>query len=137
LLNQELSGKIGDLENLEQQLGVLKWNCDGNVIQATQLIERLERNTKLNTSNSIHLFFSYADKNKNGRIDVDEVDAFVDSIRCFKDHFPAFESEKVRRNLTEQGGMSEDHIRGFVETMMPDGGSRGSNADICSVSTTT
>jgi len=135
LLNQQLSGKIGDLNHLEKQLYVLSMECDGNVIKATQLAERLERNTKLNTSNSIHLFFGYADRNKNGRIDVEEVDAFVDSLCFFKGHFPSFEPDRIRRTLTEQGGMSKDEILGLVDSMLPGEPSGTNSADGCSLET--
>jgi len=135
-LNEQLSGKIGDLEHVQQQLFVLSMECDGNVIKATQLVERLERNTKLNTSNSIHLFFGHADRNKNGRIDVEEVDTFVDSLCFFKGHFPAFEPDNIRQALIEQGGMSMDQIRNLVDSMMPDAASPSNSAvDGCSLST--
>jgi hypothetical protein len=120
-LNEELSEKIDDLRNLEQRLSMLSTECNGSVVQATQLIERLERNTKLNTSNSIHMFFDQADRNKNGRIDIEEVDSFVESLRFFTDHFAAFKPDVLRAAILKQGGLNLDQVQKLVDSMLLNG----------------
>jgi len=119
-LNQELSKRVDELQSLEQRLSMLSTECNGSALQAAQLIERLERNTKLNTSNSIHLFFGHADKNKNGRIDVEEVDSFVESLCFFTKHFPAFKPEAVKADIITQNGLSLDQVHKLVDSMLPD-----------------
>lgn len=120
-LNEELSEKIDDLRNLEQRLSMLSTECNGSVLQATQLIERIERNTKLNTSNSIHLLFDHADRNKNGRIDIEEVDSFVQSLRFFTDHFAAFKPDVLRAAILKQGGLNLDQVQKLVDSMLLNG----------------
>mmetsp|Transcript_102652 Transcript_102652/g.203782 ORF Transcript_102652/g.203782 Transcript_102652/m.203782 type:complete len:295 (-) Transcript_102652:58-942(-) len=120
-LNTELSEKVGDLTNLEQQFSMLSTECNGSVVQATQLIERIERNTKLNTSNLVHLFFGHADKNQNGRIDAEEVDSFVESLRFFSSYFATFKPEALKAAILEQGGLSLDQVQKLVDSMLPDG----------------
>lgn len=121
-LQEELSEKVRDLSSIQQRLSMLSSECNGSVLQARQLIERLERNTKLNTSNIIHLFFGHADRNKNGRIDDDEVDSFIESLSFFTDHFATFKPEALKAAILEQGGLSREQVQELVDSMLPDGG---------------
>jgi len=119
-LNRDLSEKIGTLGHVEEKLTMLSADCNGSVQQARVLLERLERNIRLDTVNSVFLFFDRSDRNKNGRVDVEEVDMFVDNLGFLWKHLPAFEPTAMKKAITEQGGLSLDQVHKLVEAMMLD-----------------
>jgi len=117
-LNQELGDKIGDLSHVEKQLSVLSAECNGSVQQARQLLERLERNIKLDTVNSVFLFFDRADRDKSGKVDGTEVNLFVDNLGFLWRHLPQFRPEEMKAAILEQGGISLEQVHKLVEAMM-------------------
>jgi len=120
-LNQDLSGRVEDLAHVEKQLSVLSSECNGSVQQARQLIERLERNIKLDTVNSVFLFFDRADRDRNGKVDGNEVGLFVDNLGFLWKHLPSFDGAQMKASIMESGGLSLDQVHKLVEIMMLDG----------------
>merc|ERR1719414_2909672 len=99
---------------------MLSADCNGSVQQARILLERLERNIRLDTVNSVFLFFDRSDRNKNGRVDVEEVDMFVDNLGFLWKHLPAFQPASLKQAIIEKGGLSLDQVHKLVEAMMLD-----------------
>mmetsp|Transcript_152749 Transcript_152749/g.470344 ORF Transcript_152749/g.470344 Transcript_152749/m.470344 type:complete len:305 (+) Transcript_152749:81-995(+) len=119
-LNGELSDRVSDLSRVERQLGVLSVECQGSVAQARHVLERLERNVKLNTVNSAFLFFDRADRDRNGRVDGGEVSHFVDSLAFLWCHLPHFDAARVKASIAQQGGISLEQVHKLVDGMMLD-----------------
>lgn len=117
-LNQELSQKIGDLAKVEKQLSVLSTQCHGNIEAAKGLVERLERNLKLDTVNSVFLFFDRADQDKSGCVDGIEIAQFVDSLGFLWQHLPQFDASRMKASIAKQGGLSLEQVHRLVDTMM-------------------
>eukprot|EP00927_Polykrikos_kofoidii_P082713 TRINITY_DN8295_c0_g1_i2.p1 TRINITY_DN8295_c0_g1~~TRINITY_DN8295_c0_g1_i2.p1 ORF type:complete len:298 (+),score=69.01 TRINITY_DN8295_c0_g1_i2:90-983(+) len=117
-LNDTLSSKVDDLSRVEKQLSVLATECEGSVAAARALLDRLERSVKLNTVNSVFLFYDRSDRDKNGRIDPHEVDVFVDNLGFLWGHLPGFDKDSLKASLKEQGGISLEQVHELVETTM-------------------
>jgi len=117
-LGEELSGRVEDLRRLERQLGVLSAECQGSALQARQVLQRLERNVKLDTVNSALLFFDRADSNRNGRVDAGEVSRFVDSLEFLWRHLPCFDAEGMKASIVRRGGLSLEQVHELVDGLM-------------------
>merc|ERR1712079_798680 len=94
--NQALQDKVQDLSRVGGQLSILNNECKGNVEQAHQFLERLERNVKLDTVNSVLLFFDRSDSDKNDLISVDEVGKFVHKLNFLWSGVPGIDLEVVK-----------------------------------------
>lgn len=116
--NTDLKNKVGELSKVERRLALLTTECNGNVHEAKSLIERLERNVKLDTVNSVFLFFDRTDRDKNGRLDPSEIALFVDNLSFLWKHLPSFDKERMKATLIEQGGMSLEQVHDLVDAMM-------------------
>merc|ERR1719510_2142021 len=116
--NQSLHDKVQDLSRVEGQLAVLNSECKGNVEQANQFLERLERNIKLDTVNSVLLFFDRSDSDKNGLISVDEVGKFVHKLNFLWSNVPGFDLEVMKAAIIEGGGLSLKQVPQLVEAML-------------------
>lgn len=116
--NQSLHDKVQDLSRVEGQLAVLNSECKGNVEQANQFLERLERNIKLDTVNSVLLFFDRADIDKSDSISVDEVGKFVHQLNFLWNGVSGIDLEVVKAAIIEGGGLSLKQVRPLVEAML-------------------
>jgi len=116
--NQSLQDKVQDLSRVQGQLSILNNECKGNVEQAHQFLERLERNMKLDTVNSVLLFFDRSDTDKNGCISVDEVNKFVHQLSFLWSGVPGFDIEVVKAAIIEAGGLSLNQVSQLVEAML-------------------
>lgn len=117
-VNEELATQVGEYKILERRLALLASDCGDNVEQARFVIERLERNLRLGTLNTIFMFFERSDTNSDGQISEDEVDDFVDYLTNLWRHLPFWDPEMVRRAIISQGGLSRAQLRLLVEAMM-------------------
>lgn len=117
-LNTELAKKIKDLQHVEKQLGLLSQECQGSVTQARTVLERLEKNIRLDTINSVFLFFDRCDSNKDGTVEVSEIEKFVDSLSFLFKKLPTFNQEKMKKELKAQGGITLDQVHNLVEAIL-------------------
>mmetsp|Transcript_2741 Transcript_2741/g.6396 ORF Transcript_2741/g.6396 Transcript_2741/m.6396 type:complete len:294 (+) Transcript_2741:53-934(+) len=118
--NQELSHKITDLSYVQKQLIVLSEECQGNVRQARQLLNRLERNLKLDTVNSVLLFFNRADQDTTGKVEGSNIPLFVDNLGFLWRHLPHFHPERVKAAIARKGGISLEQVHELVDSVMRD-----------------
>jgi len=77
----DLKATVSDLQRVEKQLLLLSNECAGSVEQARGLLTRLERNLKLDTVNTVFLFFDRCDRDRDGKIDASELDLFFEQYR--------------------------------------------------------
>lgn len=113
-----LTDKVEDLGCVEKQLGVLANECNGSVVQARSVLERLERDLRLNTANTAFLFFDRIDRKKSGKLANKEVSLFVDNLSFLWRHLPTFNKEKLKVKLTAQGGISLEQVSELVDEML-------------------
>jgi len=116
--NQSLHDKVQDLSRVGGQLSILNNECKGNVEQAHQFLERLERNVKLDTVNSVLLFFDRSDSDKNDLISVDEVGNFVHKLNFLWSGVPGIDLEVVKAAIIEEGGLTLKQVHPLVEAML-------------------
>lgn len=115
---EELQGSVKDLKHVEDQLLLLSNECAGSVEQARGLLDRLERNLKLDTVNTVFLFFDRCDRNHDGKIDTTELDVFVDNLSHLWKHVDGFDKGKLKESLIEQGGISLEQAHTLVDSIM-------------------
>jgi len=116
--NRSLQGKVQDLARVGGQLSILNNECKGNVEQAHQFLERLGRNIKLDTVNSVLLFFDRSDSDKNDCINVDEVGKFVHRLNFLWSGVPGVDLEVMKAAIIEEGGLSLKQVHPLVEAML-------------------
>jgi len=116
--NRTLYDKVNDLSRVQGQLSILNNECKGNVEQAHLFLERLERNIKLDTVNSVVLFLDRSDSDKNSCISVDEVDQFAHKLNFLFSNVPGFDLEVMKAAIIEGGGLSLKQVPQLVEAML-------------------
>lgn len=119
-LNQDLAAQVNSLGHVEQRLSSLSGDCNGSVKQARQFLDRLERNLRLDTLNSVFQFFDRADRNRDTRVSGEEIDMFVDNLGFLWKHLPSFDPGEMKAAIAEQGGITIDQVHKLVEAMMLD-----------------
>lgn len=115
---QELEAQISDFKRVETQLALLSTECNGSVVEARKLLERLDRNLKLDTANAAILFFDRADRSRSGRLDPSEIPVFVDNLSFLWRHLPTFNKERLKASLIDKGGISLEEVHSLVDEMM-------------------
>lgn len=116
--NKLLLDNVKDLQRVEAQLAVFTRQCHGSVSEARVLLERLERDLRLNTVNTVFLFFDRADLNRNGKIDPEEVPLFVNNLSFLWRHLPCFDQDQLQTRLVRQGGVTLEQVHELVNSMM-------------------
>mmetsp|Transcript_127217 Transcript_127217/g.223941 ORF Transcript_127217/g.223941 Transcript_127217/m.223941 type:complete len:434 (+) Transcript_127217:59-1360(+) len=114
----QLEEQVDDLKHVENQLTLLSQECNGSVQQARGLLERLERNLRLDTVNTVFLFFDRIDKDKSGKLDPSEISLFVDNLSFLWKHLPNFDKEELKAQLIDQGGITMEQCHTLVEGML-------------------
>lgn len=117
-LNGDLTQQVDDFQVLEKRLAQLAKDCGGSTEEATSLMEKLERNVRLDTVNTVFQFFDRQDRNRDGKIDDDEIDMFVDSLSMLWRQLPSWDPEQMKESIREQGGLNLDQVHTLVEAMM-------------------
>mmetsp|Transcript_88282 Transcript_88282/g.248591 ORF Transcript_88282/g.248591 Transcript_88282/m.248591 type:complete len:376 (-) Transcript_88282:57-1184(-) len=126
-----LAAKVVDLQHVERQLAILSKECAGSVQQARSILDRLERNTKLGTVNTIFLFFDRCDTNKDGLIDEHELELFVEHIDNLFKHLEGWNRDTMKSNLLEKGGLTISQVHTLVDIiMLEDKAAEKADADI-------
>jgi len=117
-VNRNLSEKVAKLGHIEQRLEKVSSECKGGVHEVRIVLDRLERNIRLHTVNSVFQFFDRCDRNKDGRIADGEVKLFVDNIAVLFQHLPSFDKEQMQSVIMDQGGLHLDQVYGLVDALM-------------------
>jgi len=116
-LISRLQDKVNDFSRVENQLKLLSTECNGSVGQLRSLLDRFERNLRLDSTNTVLQFFDRADINRNKRIDPEEVPVFVDNLAVLWQHVPGFDQEKLKQSLLDRGGVDLQDIRGLIDSV--------------------
>lgn len=114
----DLKATVSDLQRVEKQLLLLSNECAGSVEQARGLLTRLERNLKLDTVNTVFLFFDRCDRDNDGKIDASELDLFLNNIANLFKHVEGFSKQNMRASLLDQGGLTLEQAHTLVEAIM-------------------
>eukprot|EP00401_Gymnodinium_catenatum_P062345 CAMPEP_0117475706 /NCGR_PEP_ID=MMETSP0784-20121206/9933_1 /TAXON_ID=39447 /ORGANISM="" /LENGTH=627 /DNA_ID=CAMNT_0005269961 /DNA_START=28 /DNA_END=1911 /DNA_ORIENTATION=+ len=101
-LNEDLAVKVNDLAELQVGFEKFQALCGCNVGKARALIAKSNTKIKMQGTAVVTQLFKAADKNKNMKIEPDEVDGFVRSIELVFRSLPNFDSTPIRQKLEEE-----------------------------------
>jgi len=109
-INKVLTAQVAELKQVEHMLETLALECSAGVDEVRGLLSRLEKDVRIDTVNTVIQFFDRTDRNKNGKIDPEEINLFVDNLSMLWKHLPGYNKDKMKAAIVEQAGVTMEQL---------------------------